>query len=291
MARDLDTSASLSASYAGFSASASAQNSYSSSLSSNKYYAMLSVDHSSSILEFEGHEGTDPNINPGFVEAAKQLPEWEVKDEVYGQYVRFFRSWGTHVIKSSTFGARYQLKVENESSKSKSKEILQAQVSAEYNGLASVKGDACVKSAEEYKAYHTNSRQFQARVYGGSSSTNIILSNAPDDLEKYRKAFDDWAPSLDNAVANNLVSVRVDSIGNILKNSLYEEHRQISGRLLRALEYLSQMRLSEGVLKLSTKLTEDGIRSVLGARASDAPGISLKGADRHSYGSLLFENL
>ncbi|KAJ5096391.1 MAC/Perforin domain-containing protein [Penicillium alfredii] len=249
LAYELGTEASISGSYAGFSASASAQYSYSGSMSVNKIYAILSVNHTSFTLDLEGHEGTDKMVSAEFVAAAKRLPEWQVKKEIYNEYVQFFRNWGTHVIDSCTFGARYQLKVENSSVESKSKESFQAQVSAEYNGIGSVKGDASLKKSDEYANY-LKTRVAQATVTGGSSGSGIILSDPPSDPEEYRKAFDAWANSLDKAFSTNLVNARINSIGHLLANSSIEEHRAVSSKLVKALDYLASMRVVSGLVKV-----------------------------------------
>ncbi|KAJ6001208.1 hypothetical protein N7481_001617 [Penicillium waksmanii] len=275
LAQTLDASASLSGSYAGFSASASAQYSYASSLSNTNYYALLSVDHTSFTLALEGHDETDENINPSFVKAVERLPDWDSTDKVHDQYMRFFHSWGTHYIKSCTFGARYQLKIENHASKSESKEEFEANVSAEYSGVANVKGEASLKTSNEYKSY-LKTRQFQTKVFGGSSSSNIILGNAPDDPEKYQEAFKGWADSLNDAVASNLVSVKVDSIGNLLENSSFPEHNDLSEKLTKALDFMASKRLAEGFLKFSLPTESAPLNYARGLSIQGAPGIIIR---------------
>ncbi|KAJ5675569.1 MAC/Perforin domain-containing protein [Penicillium macrosclerotiorum] len=238
--------------YAGFSASASAQYNYSTSLSHSRYYALCDVAHTSFSLVLKDPEFTDSRINQNLVEEAKKLPEWAETNDVYRQYVKFFRRWGTHVIKSCTFGARYQLRVESDASKYTSKQIFQAHVSAECSFVAQAKAEAGIKSTSDYSNY-LNSRSFNARVKGGSSSSNLILSRKPDDPEKYAAAFDEWARSLDNALSSNLIDARLDSVGNLLQNSSVEEHRAVAGKLVKALEYLASMRKCEGFLKIDAR--------------------------------------
>jgi hypothetical protein len=275
LAQELDASASLSGNYAGFSASASAQYSYGSSLSSTKYYAVLSVDHTSFTLALEGHGETDSRINPELIQAVKQLPEWDLKQEIHDKYVRFFRSWGTHYIKSCTFGARFQLKIENHASEAQSKENFEVNVGAEYNGIANVKGDVSVKGGHEYKTY-LKTRQFQTKVYGGSSSSSLILGNAPDEPEKYQEAFNGWANSLNDAVASNLINIKIDSIGNLLSNSSVQEHNNIADKLVKALEFLASKRLAEGFLKLSLPKESPSQTHVRELSIQGTPGVLIR---------------
>ncbi|GAB1209736.1 hypothetical protein APSETT445_008517 [Aspergillus pseudonomiae] len=275
LARDLDASASLSGSYAGFSASTSAQYSYASSLSSTNYYAVLSVDHTSFTLALEGHGESDSRINPDLVHAVKQLPGWSLTQEVHDKYVRFFRSWGTHYIKSCTFGARFQLKIENHASEAQSKENFEVNVGAEYNGVAKVKGDVSVKGGNEYKHY-LKTRQFQTKVYGGSSGSSLILGNAPDDPEKYQEAFNDWANSLNDAVASNLINVKIDSIGNLLSNSEVQEHKDIADKLVNALDFLASKQLIEGFLKVSLPRDSPSRTHVRELSIQGAPGVLIR---------------
>lgn len=274
LASQLDVSASLSGSYAGFSASASGQYSFDSSMSSSKNYALLSVDHTSFTLNLKGHKELDTRISEEFVDDVEQLPTWDLKDSVYERYMQFFDSWGTHIVKSCTFGARYQLKVEGQQTESQSKEEFEVNVSAEYSGVASVKGDVSVKQGGSYKNYH-KTRKFQTRVYGGSDSSNTTLANAPDDPEKYQEAFNSWAESLNDAAANNLISVQIDSVGNVLKNSSVQKHRDLAPKLVSALDYLASMRLTDGVLKVALPLKSEPSAYTRELVIQGAPGVQI----------------
>ncbi|KXG48587.1 uncharacterized protein PGRI_024570 [Penicillium griseofulvum] len=236
LAQELDASASLSGSYAGFSASASAQYSYGSSLSSTKYYALLSVDHTSFTLALEGHGETDSRINSELVQAVKKLPEWDLTQEVHDKYVN---------------------------------------VGAEYNGIAKVKGDVSVKGSNEYKSY-LKTRQFQTKVYGGSSSSSLILGNAPDEAEKYQEAFNDWANSLNDAVASNLINVKIDSIGNLLSNSSVQEHNNIADKLVKALDFLASKWLADGFLKLCLPKESPSQTHVRELSIQGTPGVLIR---------------
>lgn len=166
--------------------------------------------------------------------------------------MKFFRRWGTHVIKACTFGARYRLRVDEDMSKFTSKENFQSYVSAEFSFVGSAKADASVRSTNEYDS-HRKSRNFSTKVNGGSSSTNMILSSEPNDSERYAAAYREWAKSLDNTLSSNVIDVRLDSVGNLLQNSSVEEHRAVSGKLIKALEYLASMRTCEGFLKIDAR--------------------------------------
>ncbi|RFU79238.1 hypothetical protein TARUN_2950 [Trichoderma arundinaceum] len=247
LASDFDTQNSLSASYAGISASASAQYSYHSSLISSNWYAIVSVDHKSFLLSLQ----TDlyDNINPKLIAAAQALPPWSINTEVYATYMDFFNRWGTHVMLACTFGARYQLRVESDSSSKETRESFHTHVSAEYSGVASIKGDSSVKNTENYKSY-LKTRSSQALVYGGADGPGVILSHAPDyDSEKYDKAFEDWANSLNDALATNLVNVRVDSIGKVLQGSPHPDHQEVSEKLVSAMDYISKIRVLQGTIE------------------------------------------
>lgn len=274
LATQLDVDASLSGSYAGFSASASGHYSYGSSMNSNSHYAILSVNHTSFNLNLKGHKELDSRIDEEFLDNVRKLPEWKVDDNVYKQYIWFFNSWGTHFVKSCTFGARYQLKLENREAESQSKQEFEVNVSAEYSGVGSVKGDLSVKNSEKYKRY-LRTRQFQTKVYGGSSSSNLILGNAPDDPEKYQEAFKDWAESLNNAFANNLIHVQIDSIGNMLMDSSKQEHNDLGQKLVDALDYLATMRLAEGDLRFAIPFKPDPAAYTREVVIQKAPGLQI----------------
>jgi hypothetical protein len=288
MARELDTSTSASGSYSGFSASASAQYSYSTSLSHSKYYALIDVVHTSFSLELKGHESIDSRINSDLVEDAKKLPEWEETDEVHRQYLKFFRKWGTHVIKSCTFGARYRLRVDEDMSKFTSKETFQTCVSTEFSFVGSAKADAKIRTTSEYESYHS-SRHFRAKVDGGSSSSNLILSQEPDNSEKYAAAFREWANSLDNTLSSNVINARLDSVGNLLQNSSVEEHRAVSGKLIKALEYLASMRVCEGFLKIDARRKPTDPTFARGLQISGGPGIMVKGGSQGAFLKVLMK--
>ncbi|KAJ5188919.1 hypothetical protein N7491_005241 [Penicillium cf. griseofulvum] len=185
---------------------------------------------------------------------AQFLPEWNLKQEVHNKYVRFFRSWGTHYIKSCTFGARFQLKIENHASEAQSKENFEVNVGAEYNGIANVK----------------------TKVYGGSSSSSLILGNAPDEPEEYQEAFDGWANSLNDAVVSNLINVKIDSIGNLLSNSSVQEHNDNADKLVKALDFLASKRLVEGFLKLSLPKESPSRTHVRELSIQGAPGVLIR---------------
>jgi hypothetical protein len=245
LASELSTSASLSASYCGVSADTSAQYNYSSSLNASNYYAVVSVDHSSFFLRLKGHKDTYCNINTELISDADKLPEWKENDvSIYNRYVDFFKSWGTHVIKNCTYGARYQLKVETSSTDSKSKEEFGVHVGAEYNGVASVKGSADVKHSDEFKSY-LKSRKFETQIYGGQSGSSLILGQAPDDEGKYQDAWANWAKSVNDESADALVNISVDSIGNLLRGSSNPDHQRVSAKLISALDYLTNLAVLE----------------------------------------------
>jgi MAC/Perforin domain len=121
------------------------------------------------------------------------LPDWNSGAlDVFEQYCNFFRSWGTHVVKACTFGGRYQLRVEHDMTKGETKQSFGANMRAEYDGVENISGDVSIKGSEEYKSYRAV-RSTLACVRGGIPGDSIILSNAPDDLDKYLKVLADWA--------------------------------------------------------------------------------------------------
>ncbi|KAJ5452475.1 hypothetical protein N7445_000658 [Penicillium cf. griseofulvum] len=146
------------------------------------------------------------------------------------------------------------LKIENHASEAQSKENFEVNVGAEYNGIANVK----------------------TKVYGGSSSSSLILGNAPDEPEEYQEAFDGWANSLNDAVVSNLINVKIDSIGNLLSNSSVQEHNDNADKLVKALDFLASKRLVEGFLKLSLSKESPSRTHVRELSIQGAPGVLIR---------------
>ncbi|KAH8702287.1 hypothetical protein BGW36DRAFT_424567 [Talaromyces proteolyticus] len=222
LSKELDTNASLSGSYSGVSAEASAKYSYHTSLNKSNYYGVVSLSHVSFLLTLHRSSIVKDNIESSFISSARKLPEWKdsaIPDEdTYSRYREFFETWGTH-----------------------SKTELEAQIKAEYNGVASVKGEASVKHTEEYKRY-INTRKHTALVKGGDPGLNTDLSNSPDDAEK----FSAWADSIKDTTANDAISISVIDIGEVLKEAKEVSDQSISKRLKNALGYFNSFQLIKG---------------------------------------------
>jgi hypothetical protein len=242
LSSDLDVSASLSGSYGGISAEASAKYSYHTSLSSSSYYAIVLCSHDSFQLSLRYSSLEEKSkLDHNFIKAAKKLPDWKENAIVYETYIDFFQRWGTHIIRTCTFGARYRTQIEASTEDVKSKKALEAHVKAEYNGVASVKGETEVKSSEEYKAY-TNIRRRSCFVKGGKPGFAADLDNSPDDKDKYTK----WAQSISESTANDAVSIGIVGIDYPLSQSSDPQDTAVAKRLADALRYISSFRSITG---------------------------------------------
>ncbi|KAL3443730.1 hypothetical protein BJX65DRAFT_311531 [Aspergillus insuetus] len=107
------------------------------------------------------------------------------------EFLDFYKTWGTNVIPSCTFGARYHLKLESYMSRDLSKEDFETHIKAEYHGVASV------------------------RIRGGDISKNASLAQSPDVAAK----FSAWCASIKDATANDLLTFGVKSIGDMVNES------------------------------------------------------------------------
>ncbi|KAL2855232.1 MAC/Perforin domain-containing protein [Aspergillus pseudodeflectus] len=243
----LDADASASLGYAGFAATGSVKYSYQTALSASKYYAVLSTEHKSFLLKMKLTRGT-VDIDDGVLEDAQDLPDWpDAKKpptpEVYRKYRDFFEEWGTYVVRSCAFGARYQLKLESHMTDTKSKSEFQTHISAEYNGICSVKADVGVATSSEYQKY-LKVRKFDVKVIGGDSRKNADLSSNPRDSDK----LDAWENSISNATALP-ISLKVISLGDVVKEckDLDKEERKALGlKLNNALSYFNSFRIVQG---------------------------------------------
>ncbi|DAA75813.1 TPA_exp: Uncharacterized protein A8136_1535 [Trichophyton benhamiae CBS 112371] len=156
-------------------------------------------------------------------------------------------------MESCVFGARYQLKVNNELTKTETKENFELHVKAEYNGIADVSGDVSVKKSSEYKAYR-QTRENQVYVRGGTDASRVELSTSQPDNnpEEYRKTFNEWAQTLNNSNTASLVNIRVDSIGNSLRKSGNPDYEPAARKLIDALGYISALRVIQGQISVES---------------------------------------
>ncbi|KAJ0412988.1 hypothetical protein BJY00DRAFT_297588 [Aspergillus carlsbadensis] len=178
-------------------------------------YAVASVDHDAFRVELVGHKMLLHSLSSEVVEAIEKLPYWH-GPESYQAYQKFFREWGTHVITACNYGARYQLKVEQEKSSSSTKQSFEASVKIEYQGAFGISASGDVKKDKAYDEY-MEKRSTEVFMYSGSSADSIVLANnETKDPDKYQAAYKAWATSVNNANATSLVTVKVDSIANIL---------------------------------------------------------------------------
>ncbi|KAL2850530.1 hypothetical protein BJX68DRAFT_266732 [Aspergillus pseudodeflectus] len=237
----LDGNASLSASYAGVSAEGSAKYSYRGVLSKSKYYAVVSLDHRSFVLTLELPHGKLA-VDTGLIDEAKELPEWpNGKNGVHHpsaedceEFLDFFRTWGTYVIRSCTFGARYHLKLESHMPKDLSKEEFETHIKAEYDAVASVKGDAGLKTSSKHSSYKRQ-RKSQVRVRGGDIGKNASLTQSPDDAANFG----------------------VNSIGDMVNEAggmESKERKKLVTNLNTSLSFLNSFQIIQGDLYLYPKL-------------------------------------
>jgi hypothetical protein len=255
----LDSSASLSASYAGVSAEGSAKYSYHGVLSKSKYYAVVSLDHRSFVLTLELPHGKLA-VDTSLIGEAKELPEWpDSKTGVHhpsaddcDEFLDFYKTWGTYVIRSCTFGARYQLKLESHMSRDLSKEDFETHIKAEYHGVARVKGDAGLKTSSKHSSYK-RLRKSQVRIRGGDIGKNASLAQSPDDAAK----FSAWCASIKDATANDPLTFGVKSIGDMVNEAggmESKERKKLVAKLNRSLSFFNSFQIIQGDLYLYPNL-------------------------------------
>ncbi|KAF7597176.1 hypothetical protein BBP40_009516 [Aspergillus hancockii] len=203
LSNSLDAGAEVSASYGGISAEGSVKYSYQTVLSASKYSGILSTKHQSFMLIMKLPHGK-LDLENGFVESSKELPEWllngEIKSpklETYEEYKAFSLKGGTYLIRACSSRARYQLTLESHTTDAKSESDFKSHISTEYNGIAST-----------YERIH----KFQAKVIGGDPDKNAELSSSPDKAAK----FDDWKKSISDSTADDPISLEVMSLGHIV---------------------------------------------------------------------------
>ncbi|KAL3484043.1 hypothetical protein BJX62DRAFT_244327 [Aspergillus germanicus] len=229
----LDSNSALSASYSGVSAEGSARYSYHGVLSKSKYYAVVSLDHRSFVLTLELPHGKLA-VDEGLIEEAKELPAWpSEKDGVHHpsadvceEYLEFYQTWGAYVIRSCTCGARYQLKLESHMSSEFSKHDFEAHIKAEYDGVASVKGEAGLKKSSKHSQYK-KLRKSQVRVRGG-------------DIDK---------------TANDPLTFGVKSIGEMVNEAggmERAERKKLVNNLNRSLSFFNSLQIIQGDLYVYT---------------------------------------
>ncbi|KAE8130656.1 hypothetical protein BDV38DRAFT_289446 [Aspergillus pseudotamarii] len=200
---------------------------YQTALSTSKYYGVLSTEHKSFLLKLRRDRGK-VDIDDSFKDEAKELPPWPdakkpPSPEVYQTYKEFFEDWGTYVVRSIAFGARYQLKLETQMSSMSSKKDFEAHISAEYNGICSVKGST-----------------------GGDPGKAADLGSDPDKPDK----LDAWEQSISNATARP-ISVKVISLGDIIKECQdldVPERKAVANKLNNALAYFNSFKIVQGYL-------------------------------------------
>lgn len=149
LSKSFDADASMSGSYASVAAEGSVKYSYQSALSASKYYGVLSYDYRVFMLTLKLEHG-ELDLEDGFIKEAKKLPEWPASGNpdsaTYETYKEFFRNWGTYVIRSVIFGARFQVKIEHIIGEKESQSDFESHVKAEYNGVCRYRGQWIAKN-------------------------------------------------------------------------------------------------------------------------------------------------
>ncbi|KAL3477680.1 hypothetical protein BJX99DRAFT_225919 [Aspergillus californicus] len=249
----LDASPSTCSNYTGVSTDGLGKFSYKTALSMSKYYALVTADYRSFTLELN-LDGKELKLVNDLAHEARDLGDWKEDEngvpstEVYDKYKEFFEKWGTCVIRSCSFGARYQLRVESHMADILNKEEFATHVEAEYDGIASVSGSVDSKSSSEFKHYQGVRKQ-KAKVIGGDSVKNDTLGRSPNDPAK----FEAWNKSLNDNNAHEAIHVGVVSVGDIVAEGtdLSEEDRKKAGENLNAsLAYFNSFRIVQGVIKV-----------------------------------------
>lgn len=213
LAKSLNVTASVSASYAGVSVSSSAQYDDESSVKSAHMYGIYSLDSRSYSVYRDGHKLERDDFDKELIEAAEKLPPWDKTADILKVYTEFFNEWGTHVIGECYLGARCQLTIEIDEQSEEEIENFKVYVKAKCKGVVSASGDASVKKTEKYKQYEKH-RNTTCLVRGGPQKTSVPLTNDPANAQLFKE----WSNSLDGK-ESDLIRVRVDSIGNLLKSS------------------------------------------------------------------------
>ncbi|KAJ5643563.1 uncharacterized protein N7484_006070 [Penicillium longicatenatum] len=264
MAHRFTAEASLTAQYAGVSASASAQYDYGRVFKVDSLYGMYSFNQET-YHAFLADAATNEFLNQNLTEDIRGLPQWDPNTS-FEKYSSFFEDWGTHLIVRCTAGTRYQLCIEKENMKEERKTAFAANINFEYKGIVSA--EAKITNQLEYDEYR-NTRRYQCKVLGGNPANNGNLAQDPTDKDKFIA----WQGSRRNAEDDAIVNMEVQSIGQFLKGSRVPELKDQSLRLIQATEYLSKFRKLKGVFSAIDMVSEFDQAEL---KVDAPPGINIK---------------
>ncbi|THU80325.1 hypothetical protein K435DRAFT_809971 [Dendrothele bispora CBS 962.96] len=147
------------------------------------------------------------------------------------EYRDFFSSFGTHVIKYCTYGARCQLNVWASNSDSSVNEKFSANVNASYSGVFNAELSLDVKKEAQYKTFEEY-KQADVTCQGGDLDKGTFFVTNPDS----RQAYDDWVAS--TASNPNVTSFSTEEIWSLLRDASAQELRDIANELEHAFNHL-----------------------------------------------------
>lgn len=198
------------ASYLGMTVEAGGGYSYESTINRSSMYALMAIDQTqfSTTFNTSRHEEKE-SLSQDFLEAVSHLPPWKDSDTVVKAYRDFFEVWGTHAIRQCHYGSRFALQVETENAKLTDKTEYKANVKAEFGKNFGTDGKLEKgRSFEEYQ----KQRSTKSSVTGGNRSSSMSLQRDPGD----KKAFNDWAASVNSVESSAVTGIRVEALGQTL---------------------------------------------------------------------------
>jgi len=164
------------------------------------------------------HNGANLWWNSNFLDALRTLPQNCSADEDLRQYVEFWESYGTHIVKTAEYGGKIKgTVIANKCTIDKSftdETSYEACLNAEYSGAG---GDACTGSTNSNAESTSASIAIENKyitVQGGDSSFGDIV----EQFDSKNAEFSDWV----NSLLNNpfIVGGNVDEIHHVLLDAL-----------------------------------------------------------------------
>ncbi|KAK9243539.1 hypothetical protein V1506DRAFT_561953 [Lipomyces tetrasporus] len=246
--------ADVSASYMGASISGSVKSSTSSQYKESSMYAFYSFDERCYTAALRINTAGQ-HLDSTYTSNVLKLPSWNSSDQdTINKYVEFFDIFGTHAITAATYGWRCQITVECGKSDQINEADFDMSVKASYSGVASISGDASVKTQNYYHAYSASSNS-KTHVVGGDPGllTDAVSTNAADP-EETEKAFAAWRASNAAGKSEDICNVHLVPVAEILRLSADQKVIDKATDLEKAVRYLAICPPVAGFVRVTCQL-------------------------------------
>ncbi|KAF8317128.1 hypothetical protein DL93DRAFT_2165785 [Clavulina sp. PMI_390] len=211
----LTADASLAGKYLAVSASAETTYSITKTFHTDTQYSLFDFQ---SLVYVAGLKDWILDIDEGaFISPIRRMGPWNPSNStVVEAYRNFFNSYGSHVITSVQFGARYSMTVWGGTSDSTVDENWQADVAVAYDGVTSSgKFDANITGSSEYSTFMKEKSQ-TISVQGGDIHLADALATGYGNDTNYEN-FSKWVETTNQAAG--LISMNVDSIWSVFSSA------------------------------------------------------------------------